>query len=186
MNKKIKLLVEVDESDYEAVKNDGVQNHIALADEIIRNGTPILGGCSGCNSHESCLECDKVKTTEGDMISRQELLDNIQKVIEDNTENLYPGKVEVDDYGIKEIIDVGDNGIATARLLMTKEAFVEAYNKYIVSDDSKNTSEWVLNDMTGILDCKKCGMQAPIDITSGEFAHSPYCPWCGAKMQTKE
>lgn len=52
MSKKIKLLVEVDESDYEALRNGGVQSHIALADEIIANGTPI---------------------TEGDAISRSEL-----------------------------------------------------------------------------------------------------------------
>ena len=103
-----------------------------------------------------------------------------------STETLYPGKVVVDDYGISKIMSVDNDGTAVASVLITKEAFVEAYNKYIVSDDSKNTSEWVFNDMTGILDCKKCGMQAPIDITSGEFAHSPYCPWCGAKMQTKE
>ena len=49
---KIKLVVEVDESDYEAIKNDGVQNHIALSDEIIKKGTPI---------------------TEGDMISKKRL-----------------------------------------------------------------------------------------------------------------
>ena len=49
---KIKLVIEIDESDYEAIRNDGVQNHIALADEIIRNGTPI----------------------EGDLISRSELI----------------------------------------------------------------------------------------------------------------
>ena len=58
MSKKIKLLVEVDESDYEALRNGGVQSHIALADEIIANGTPI---------------------TEGDLISRSELREIIHK-----------------------------------------------------------------------------------------------------------
>ena len=52
MEKKVKLIIEIGEGDYEAIKNDGVQSHIALADEIIANGTPI---------------------TEGDMISRSEL-----------------------------------------------------------------------------------------------------------------
>ena len=49
---KIKRVIEIEESDYEALRNDGVQSHIALADEIIANGTPI---------------------TEGDAISRSEL-----------------------------------------------------------------------------------------------------------------
>lgn len=52
----------------------------------------------------------------------------------DNTEILYPGKVVVDDYGINEIIDVDVDGIATARTLIPKEAFVDAYNKYIKGD----------------------------------------------------
>lgn len=38
---KVKLMIEIEESDYKAIKNDGVQSHIALADEIIANGTPI-------------------------------------------------------------------------------------------------------------------------------------------------
>lgn len=38
------LLIEIGESDYETIKNDGVQSHIALADEIIANGTPIKEG----------------------------------------------------------------------------------------------------------------------------------------------
>ena len=52
----------------------------------------------------------------------------------DNAENLYPGKIVVDDYGISEIIDVDSNGTATAITIMKKETFIEAYNKYIKGD----------------------------------------------------
>ena len=45
---------------------------------------------------------------------------------------------------------------------------------------------WVTDDMTGIKDCDQCGRQAPIDITSGLFANSPFCPWCGATMEPEE
>ena len=58
---KIKLVIEIEENDYEALRNDGVQNHIALADEIIRNGTPI---------------------TEGDLISRSALKEKYIKLLD--------------------------------------------------------------------------------------------------------
>ena len=51
----MKLLIEIDENDYETIKNDGVQSHIALADEIIANGEPITD----------------------DMISREQVLNEI-------------------------------------------------------------------------------------------------------------
>ena len=48
-----------------------------------------------------------------------------------DSENLYPGKVIVDDVGISVIVSVDEKGIATAQTLLPKSAFVEAYNKYI-------------------------------------------------------
>ena len=69
MSKKIKLVIEVDEETAKYIQGikefdcgDTLVNEMF---EAIHNGTPI---------------------TEGDMISRQELLDNIQKVIEDSTD----------------------------------------------------------------------------------------------------
>ena len=50
------------------------------------------------------------------------------------SEILYPGKVVVDEIGIAVIVSVDENGIATAKTLLPKSAFVEAYNKYIKGD----------------------------------------------------
>lgn len=36
----MKLIIDIDESDYMALKEDGVQNHLALADTVIANGIP--------------------------------------------------------------------------------------------------------------------------------------------------
>ena len=58
----------------------------------------------------------------------------------------------------------------------------DQFKKGYISGKTEKQSRWVLDDITGILDCEKCGRQAPIDITSGEFAHSPFCPWCGSFM----
>ena len=54
-----------------------------------------------------------------------------------NSEKLYPGKFVVDDYGICKIIDVDDDGIATAMTIIPKETFIEAYNKFIKGGDNK-------------------------------------------------
>ena len=51
---KVKLMIEIDESDYEALRNDGVQSHIALADKIIANGTPLPEG------HGRLIDADKL------------------------------------------------------------------------------------------------------------------------------
>jgi len=37
----------------------------------------------------------------------------------------------VDDDEIKEIIDINDNGVSLCKTIITKEAFVKAYNKWI-------------------------------------------------------
>ena len=34
----MKIVIDIPESDYELIKNDGVQSHIACVDEAIRNG----------------------------------------------------------------------------------------------------------------------------------------------------
>ena len=36
----MKLIIDINENEYKALINDGIQNHIALADELIKNGTP--------------------------------------------------------------------------------------------------------------------------------------------------
>ena len=43
----------------------------------------------------------------------------------------YPGEIIVSDYGICKVIDVDDNNICTAETIITKEAFIEAFEKYI-------------------------------------------------------
>ena len=57
-----------------------------------------------------------------------------------DSEILYPGKVVVDNIGISVIVSVDENGIATAKTLLPKSAFVEAYNKYI-AEPLINTTE---------------------------------------------
>ena len=37
----MKRMIELSENDYKALKEDGVQNHIALANTVIANSTPI-------------------------------------------------------------------------------------------------------------------------------------------------
>ena len=61
------------------------------------------------------------------------------------------------------------------------KGYAAARKKY-----EKPRGKWKTDDMTGIKDCDQCGRQAPIDITSGLFANSPFCPWCGATMEPEE
>lgn len=51
---------------------------------------------------------------------------------------------------------------------------------------AKDWSEWVVDDFTGIIDCKKCHTAAPIDITSGEQYRSSFCPGCGLAMMEED
>ena len=44
----------------------------------------------------------------------------------------------VDDDGIREIIDVTDSGVSVCKTIITKEAFIEAYNKWIKTDHVKD------------------------------------------------
>ena len=43
----------------------------------------------------------------------------------------YVGEVIVSDFGICKVIDVDDNNICTAETIIPKEAFIEAFEKYI-------------------------------------------------------
>lgn len=61
------------------------------------------------------------------------------------------------------------------------KGYAAARKKY-----ERPSGKWKTDDMTGIKDCDQCGRQAPIDITSGLFANSPFCPWCGATMESEE
>ena len=61
------------------------------------------------------------------------------------------------------------------------KGYADARKKY-----ERPSGKWKTDDMTGIKDCDQCGRQAPIDITSGLFANSPFCPWCGATMEPEE
>ena len=61
------------------------------------------------------------------------------------------------------------------------KGYAAARKKY-----ERPSGKWKTDDMTGIKDCDQCGRQAPIDITSGLFANSPFCPWCGATMEPEE
>lgn len=61
------------------------------------------------------------------------------------------------------------------------KGYADARKKY-----ERPSGKWKTDDMTGIKNCDQCGRQAPIDITSGLFANSPFCPWCGATMEPEE
>ena len=43
----MKLIIELSENDYMALKEDGVQNHLALADTVIANSVPYEEGLKG-------------------------------------------------------------------------------------------------------------------------------------------
>ena len=63
----MKIVIDIPESDYELIKNDGVQSHIACADEAIRNGIVLCNGkvkrnCKDCVGNDlwyyaMCSEC---------------------------------------------------------------------------------------------------------------------------------
>ena len=49
----------------------------------------------------------------------------------DNERPLYEGVLFVDDYGINKVIEVDENGTVTAQMVIPRDAFIEAYNKFI-------------------------------------------------------
>ena len=56
------------------------------------------------------------------------------------------------------------------------------FEKGYISGKTEKTSEWIKDDFTGIVECQKCRHVAPIDITSGEYEYSHFCPGCGSFM----
>lgn len=77
-----------------------------------------------------------------------------------------------------------EEAVALAIHVLNTHESLEKKIEYLTKERPKG--EWKKDNMTGILDCALCGMQAPIDITSGEFSESPYCPWCGADMRGED
>ena len=41
--------------------------------------------------------------------------------------------------------------------------------------------EWI-KDFTGLIKCSLCDNDAMMDTCSAKQNKSPFCPWCGAKM----
>ena len=196
MSKKIKLLVEVDESDYEALRNDGVQNHIALADEIIANGTPI---------------------TEGDWISRSELKENAYNIVDESIIfqfllDLQKGKYNFDETTERigrEYREMFGDVIDNAQTVPQVTVFTESTDEKAVADmkaelqnviearpneqiaweqgyeaglaqgkaETRPQGEWT-TDEKGYFYCDQCG-KYPHD----QYATTDFCPKCGANMR---
>ena len=57
-----------------------------------------------------------------------------EEVYEPEYPCLYKGCVFVDEFGISEIVDVDDRGIRTAKQVIPKSVFIQAYNKFIKDD----------------------------------------------------
>lgn len=55
------------------------------------------------------------------------------------------GDYEISERGIERIIDVGECGAYTTQLIMSKEAFKEAYKKWIVDDDEEQYMDNISN-----------------------------------------
>lgn len=56
-----------------------------------------------------------------------------------NDRPLYKGVVFVDDYGINKVIEVDENGVITAQMVIPRDTFIEAYNKFIRGNDDEHT-----------------------------------------------
>ena len=67
----MKLMIEI--TDRTVVRDILTRNLEATSEtdkviiEALYNGTAIAGGCKGCNSHESCIECDIGKENESEV-----------------------------------------------------------------------------------------------------------------------
>ena len=44
-------------------------------------------------------------------------------------------------------------------------------------------SAWIRDDLSGLLYCRFCGNDAPLDTTGPSQYESTYCPTCGAYMK---
>lgn len=63
------------------------------------------------------------------------------------------------------------------KMLMSKELFIEAYNKYIMNNEDVATSAQWLIDPDGYYPyCSNCNKEPK----NGDM--TPYCPICGKKM----
>ena len=79
---------------------------------------------------------------------KEDAFDAILKVIEaiDKDERpksslerpLYKGVLFVDDYGINKVIEVDDNGTVMAERIISRDTFIEAYNKFIKGEEQKD------------------------------------------------
>ena len=60
----MKYIIELPEYDYKALKEEGVENHLALANILIAHSIPV--------------------SNEGDLISRSDLKQTINKIVDEN------------------------------------------------------------------------------------------------------
>lgn len=90
------------------------------------------------------------------------------------------GDFVVGDNGISRIIEVDGYAGYTAKLVLPKEAFIEAYNKYIKDEAvDRPKGEWIIvkDEKHGDnVKCPFCGKEiAGTDLN--------FCVKCGAQMQ---
>ena len=169
---KVKLVIEIEESDYKAIKNDGVQSHIALADEIIANGTPI---------------------NEGDMISREGIRKALNEAFDCEDATKYGNKNAEQQsksystlmlYEIANIVEDCCDNAPTVEPICPYLSDDEVKQPCINSPCARVQTKWVKifeNPFVNGYVCPFCGHK--IQVTEQFLPEVTECESCGANMR---
>ncbi len=112
------------------------------------------------------------------------------------------GDFIVGERGIARVTDVGNDAAYTATIVLPKETFIEAYNKYIKGEEvERPQGEWIRVEPTEEdiernlvplerIECSNChspNRHIQYDEYHDEitvtYHNTLYCPNCGAKMK---
>lgn len=166
MEKKVKLIIEIGESDYEAIKNDGVQSHIALADEIIKNGIP----------YNPAGDLTEYKPLDSDFNIRA--AEALKTAIEEHFDNL-------DAYFSSAFIKEIDNAPTVPQVTV----FAENADEKAVADlkaelenviEARPQGEWIDYDNT-FYECPECGYL--LNKLCPQCHNEVILPSCGRMMK---
>lgn len=167
----MKLIIELSENDYKALKEDGVQNHLALADTIIANSIPYE------------------EPTQGDLISREALKQACSEMVSgSNNSDFIPCPSW---NNAMELIDnaptVNDCPNCEYKLEADYIRSSSSYKELIdlrkfKEENTRPQGEWV-RDGVGLFKCSICSRHICTDISNDKpYINFPFCH-CGADMR---
>lgn len=79
----------------------------------------------------------------------------------------------------EELSEDFKDGVLAVLYMMSKQPTITA-------QPERPNGEWMTDDLSGLIYCRMCRNDAPMETTGGGQYKSKFCPMCGADMRKTE